>query len=107
MLWRRNRGTKDFAEEIQAHLHLEADELEAEGLSRREADEAERRARVTFGNASVAKERFYLKHRLEGFENLMRDVRYGLRMMARNPAATLVAVLTLACGIAASANVFT
>ena len=104
MFSNRDRGAKDFSEEIDAHLQLEADELEAGGLSRAEA---ERRARAAFGSRTVARERFSLRHRSEVFENMKRDIRYGLRMMARNPAVTLVAVLTLACGIAASATVFT
>ncbi len=104
MFRKRHRSEKDFAEEIQAHLELEADALEADGLSKREAV---RQARVAFGSRTLARERFHLKHRIEWVENLMRDLRYGLRMMARNPAVTVVAVLTLALGIAASATVFT
>src|SRR4051794_1005795 len=104
MFSRQDRGTKDFSEEIEAHLRLEADELEAGGLSQ---EEAQRRARAAFGSRVVARERFWLRHRSEVVENLTRDIRYGLRMMARNPAVTAVAVLTLACGIAASATVFT
>ena len=104
MFSRRRRGMKDFAQEIEAHLQLEADELEAQGMSH---GEALRRARAAFGSAAVARERFNLRGRAEWLENLVRDLRYGLRMMQRNPAVTIVAVLTLACGIAASATVFT
>ena len=103
-LWKRRRAAKDFAEEIEAHVRLEAEELEAEGLSRSEAD---RRARAAFGSSTVARERFYLRGRSEALQNLVRDIRYGLRMMARNPGVSAVAVLTLACGIAACATVFT
>ena len=104
MFWKRRRGVKDFSQEIEAHLQLEADELVASGVSRHEA---ERRARAAFGSTAVARERFYLRDRSQALHNFGRDIRYGLRMMARNPAVTVVAVLTLACGIAASATVFT
>jgi predicted permease len=104
VFWKRRRGVNDFSREIEAHLQLEADELVAGGLSRQEA---ERRARATFGSRATARERFYLRDGSQALRNLGRDVRYGLRMMARNPAVTAVAVLTLACGIAASATVFT
>ena len=98
------RSADDFADEIRSHLEMEADELESEGIPR---SEAQRQAKVAFGSSAVARERFALRHRLLWLDNLRQDVRFGIRMMRRNPAFTLVAVLTLAIGIAASATVFT
>jgi predicted permease len=100
----RRRSADDFAREISAHLEMEADELEAEGAPRREA---ERMAKVAFGNVPLARERFALKHRLLWLETVLQDIQFGLRMMSRNPGFTMVAVATLAIGIAASATVFT
>ena len=99
----RRRSASDFAEEIQAHLALEADELEACGVPE---DEAQRRARVTFGSVAVARERFNLRGHAAWLDDLLQDVRFGVRMMLRKPAFSAVAVLTLAVGIGACVTAF-
>jgi predicted permease len=100
---RNHRPSNDFAEEIRAHIELEAQQLEAEGIPKQEA---ERRARAAFGSATMAQERFNLKGHAVWLENLLQDLRYGLRMMARNRAFTAVAILTLAIGIGVCTTAF-
>ena len=100
---RKRRTAEDFAEEIRTHLALEAEELQSEGKPRQEA---ERVARVAFGNSTLAQERFRLRHRAVWLENLLQDVRYGSRMMARNRSFTTVAILTLAIGIGVCTTAF-
>jgi predicted permease len=102
-MFKRKRSGEDFAEEIKAHLELEADELKREGLAE---EEARRRARVEFGNVRVAQERFYARGRWMWVEKLWRDVRFGLRSMRQSPGFALTVVLTLALGMGANTAVF-
>jgi putative ABC transport system permease protein len=102
-MFERKRNARDFAEEIEAHLALEADELKSEGVG---DDEARRRARCEFGSVRLAKERFTTKDRIAWIDHLRRDLRHGLRGLWRNPGFTLVAVITLALAIGANTSVF-
>lgn len=102
-MFRRKRSADDFAAEIKAHLELEADELEREGVS---SDEARRKAHIAFGNVSTTRERFNLRNRWVGLDKLVRDLRFGLKSLGRSPGFAATAILTLALGIGANTAVF-
>jgi predicted permease len=102
-MFRRRRSADDFAEEIKSHFELEADELQSEGLSE---EEARHRARVEFGNAQTAQERFYLRSHIVWFDNLLHDIKFASRQLIRNPSFASVAIVTLALGIAANSTIF-
>lgn len=102
-MFRRRRSADDFAEEIKSHIELQADALQNEGLSE---EEAFRRARVEFGSAQVAQERFYLSSRIVWFDNLAHDIRFAIRQLIKNPSFTSVAIATLGLGIAANSTIF-
>jgi hypothetical protein len=99
----RRRMYGELSEEIRAHLEEKVEELVAGGMNRKGAETAARRE---FGNVTLVEEDGRNAWRWPAVENFMMDVRYGLRMLGRNPVFTTAALLTIAIGIGANAAVF-
>ena len=102
--FRRIRQDADLAHEIAAHMEAERAENIARGLSPEEAD---RRACMKFGSARRVHEELWQQNSVALFENLVRDLGYSLRTLARTPGFTFTAILVMALGIGATAALFT
>jgi predicted permease len=93
----------ELSEEIRTHLEEKVEELVEVGMARKEAEAAARRE---FGNVTLVEEEGREVWRWVTIENFLMDVRFGLRMLRRNPGFTVAGLLTIAIGIGANAAVF-
>src|SRR5258708_26144894 len=101
-IFRRRKSLDDLSEEMRLHLAERVEQLMSEGMSRKEAD---RQARIAFGNPALLEERSREVWQWPPLETVWADVRFALRPLRRSPSFTVSAVVTLALAIGANAVV--
>ena len=100
----RRNGEPRLREEMEHHLALETEANIRAGMK---PEEARRQARMKLGAAEAIREQYHAEEGLPLLECLAQDTRFSLRQMRRSPGFTLVVVLTMALGIAATTAMFT
>jgi macrolide transport system ATP-binding/permease protein len=102
-IFQRNQAERDLSEELQFHLQNQIDEYVAQGMNPKEARNAAFRS---LGGIEQAKEECRDARKVNLIDHFLQDVRFGLRILHRSPAFSILAILCLTLGIGANAAVF-
>jgi predicted permease len=102
--FRRKQADDELQEELIFHLAEETIENTARGMT---VGEAERQARIKFGNPQLVRETMWEQNTISSLEKVERDLKYASRTLVRTPGFSIIAILVMALCIGATTSVFT
>src|ERR1051325_874332 len=82
-LFKRDKLEQELADELRYHLERDAEQNLKSGM---DADEAYYSALKAFGNVDLSKEECRDARSVKFMEDLIRDIRYSIRLLIKNPA---------------------
>ena len=97
------RHDQELREELEYHVEQLAEQHRRAGLGR---DEALAAARRQFGNLTRLQEQSHDLFAFRHVEDLLKDLRYGVRMLRKHPGFSATAIIVLALGIGANSAIF-
>jgi len=99
----RRRRYEDISVSIQEHIEERTEELMADGIARKQAEQTARRE---FGNVTLLEERSREVWQWPALESILADLKFAFRRMGKSPGFAATVLLTLGIGIGANTTVF-
>jgi predicted permease len=100
---RGRRLDAELEDELLAHLEMAERDARAAGMT---PEDAGRAARLALGNVARIREEHRERRGVQWLDTLVKDVRYGLTLLIRDPGFAFVAIGVMALGIGANTAMF-